>query len=581
MTDLLGELKVQVEEIRDRHSTLQPDQAFVAWFLQAIVPESANEDQSISDALTGGSGDKNLDAIYIAHEPKTVFLVQGKYQLRGRPAPEKRSDLVAFAQLAQPFLGRSESAFDQLVEAADPRIQRLMRRARARLDKDNFALQLYYVTTGRVSENLREDAARVAPTRLASFRVLDRADILRLLRDYVQGAAPPVPSLDLKFEGPMSLNREDPEAAISSWVFTMRCADLGKLYSRYKLRLFSRNVRGFLGEETPVNRAMRDTLKKEPDRFWYFNNGVTIVCDEAELKSVHGQTFLRVENAQIINGQQTTRVLSGIREEKATVVVKLLAIERATERSHAQYRKLIDDIVKATNFQNAISSADLRSNDEKQVRLERELRLLGYFYGRKRQAKREMALVMGSRRPRILTKEVLARAVAACTLKPEFWRGGQRRLFDDDFYDKVFPAGRSADEYLTYFWLHKIIRQCSKGDIRKGYAVYTVLYFLWNDIGDRLQRDRARFRYVAERDRTYGSLLADLQGVGRGMLDAAIRLFQRDHTGLGIADESTFFRRPGVEDAFATYWRSRGNPARRRVQTRAERFFDALENPTA
>src|SRR5947199_146537 len=108
MTDLLGELKVQVDEIRDRHSTLQPDQAFVAWFLQAIVPESTNEDQSISDALTGGSGDKNLDAIYIANDPKTVFLVQGKYQLRGRPAPEKRSDLVAFAQLAQPFLGRSE-----------------------------------------------------------------------------------------------------------------------------------------------------------------------------------------------------------------------------------------------------------------------------------------------------------------------------------------------------------------------------------------------------------------------------------------------------------------------------------------
>ena len=49
---------------------------------------------------------------------------------------------------------------------------------------------------------------------------------------------------------------------------------------------------------------MEHTLKKESQYLWYFNNGVTIVCDAAKEITEQNRLNLRVANAQIINGQQ-------------------------------------------------------------------------------------------------------------------------------------------------------------------------------------------------------------------------------------------------------------------------------------
>ena len=68
---------------------------------------------------------------------------------------------------------------------------------------------------------------------------------------------------------------------------------------------------------TGDNRGMEATLQKEPEYFWYYNNGITIVCDEAKQESSRGRQILRVTNPQVINGQQTTRTLAARRREAA------------------------------------------------------------------------------------------------------------------------------------------------------------------------------------------------------------------------------------------------------------------------
>jgi len=65
-----------------------------------------------------------------------------------------------------------------------------------------------------------------------------------------------------------------------------------------------------LGTKTAPNKGMAATLHEEPDHFFYYNNGITILCDRAERLTSKGNDFLRVSNPQIINGQQTSRVLS-------------------------------------------------------------------------------------------------------------------------------------------------------------------------------------------------------------------------------------------------------------------------------
>ena len=84
---------------------------------------------------------------------------------------------------------------------------------------------------------------------------------------------------------------------------------VGELYKFAGVRLFARNVRGYLGS-TEINRGMDNTISDEPEFFWYYNNGITIICDHAERVSSGGKDTLNVTNPQIINGQQTTRTLS-------------------------------------------------------------------------------------------------------------------------------------------------------------------------------------------------------------------------------------------------------------------------------
>jgi hypothetical protein len=217
---------------------------------------------------------------------------------------------------------------------------------------------------------------------------------------------------------------------------------IANLYEMSGKRLFARNIRGFLGESVDVNRSMEHTLHFEPERFFYFNNGITILCDEAKKVSSQGKDILRVSNPQIINGQQTTRTLAHKADEakKASVVVRVIKVPRGGNDGDEEFDALVKRIVQATNWQNVIRSSDLVANDRRQIELQRELRKRGYLYLRKRELKGEAKQNSGCKHYRLLKKEDLARAVAGCDLDPIEARSGVENLFEGDKYSYIFPS---------------------------------------------------------------------------------------------------------------------------------------------
>ncbi len=58
-------------------------------------------------------------------------------------------------------------------------------------------------------------------------------------------------------------------------------------YEEHGDRLFDGNIRKALGP-TPVNDAMIRTLSEEPEHFWYFNNGVTILAEQLTQAAARG-----------------------------------------------------------------------------------------------------------------------------------------------------------------------------------------------------------------------------------------------------------------------------------------------------
>lgn len=508
--DFFKDLQKEILEIRDRYPHLKADDAFIVWFLKAFITK--DEKQAI-DSLTGGSGDKSSDAIYIDHDNKIVFVVQGKFH-QNNTTIEPRSSIIALADLARSLMAEHKEAFEAVLNKANAKVKELLLESRKLIHQRDYQLVSRYVTTGKISEtNIREGESRIEDFETARFDTFAYKDLMKLMQDYMEGAAPPVPTISLNIQSTEVFNRIDKNTGITSWIITMKGAEVGKLYNDLGIRLFARNIRGYLGN-TEINKGMTNTMENEPDFFWYYNNGLTIVCDEAKQIKKGSSNIVKVKNAQIINGQQTTRTLALSPKNTAEVLVKLIEVPRDNDQHNNQYRYLVSEIVSATNWQNAISQSDLKSNDAEQVRIEKEFKKLNYFYIRKRMNKSEAIKYGADKYSFIIKKDVLARACAACILDPYEVRLGVDRLFEDDVYSKIFD-GRKASDYLLIYWLYRYVEYWSKGTNRYAYAKWHVLNILWHLFGSELKKNsiRNQFRFMTERKNSYNKQLEPLDKI--------------------------------------------------------------------
>jgi hypothetical protein len=300
-------LQVEIKELRDRHRNLRDDEAFVAWVLRCFIVDTEGEALA---ALVGGSNDKSLDALHIDESARKVYLLQGKYRDQVNTS-ESRSDVVAFADLARYFT--EEEAFTAYLHKLAPSAVDKVRAARERIKSRDYKLQLHFVTTVKVSETLVSEAKGIVrrASATADIEISDGKRVMRLLADYLDGVAPPVPLLELELENGLGvslsgiLQRFDQRNSIESWVVPVSVDQIAQMYKTAGIRLFARNVRGFLGD-TKINEKMQQTLEEEPEFFWYYNNGVTIVCDTAEQISRSGKKVLRLLNPH--RARRTKRV---------------------------------------------------------------------------------------------------------------------------------------------------------------------------------------------------------------------------------------------------------------------------------
>jgi len=571
------DLKTEIADMRERFPRLQDSDLFVAWFLKCFVTEK--EDEAIA-ALVGGSKDKSLDAIFVDEPAKKVFVVQGKYRHRMDSGTEHRSDVTAFADLAHIFA--DNGAFASYIEGLETAAAGKAEAARKRLHSRGYRLQLYYVTTGRCSASLTEEAERVVRQgdSTASIDIIDGKRILRLLADYLDGVAPPVPLLELEIENGQGikldgvLQRFDGHTRIESWVFPVGVWHIAEMYEQSGIRLFARNVRGFL-EETAVNKNMEATLLREPDYFWYYNNGITIICDQAEQKNSNGRKVMRIVNPQVINGQQTTRTLhkKATKDSKATVLVRVISVPRDCDEESNRFDNLVSKIVAATNWQNAIRASDLMSNDRRQIDLERNLRKLDYQYLRKRQSKGEARRHAGVRHRFLVKKDELAQAVAACDLDPSIVREGKERLFEERFYNQVFPNA-DPNYYLPRYWLVAYTQFAARGYPERAYAKWVVTHFVWQSMAKILGTRHQRALFIRVNERSNFESLGKLCNLAyKGVIQ-----FYRSRRGTGekAKDPSTFFQRKGLHRDFANYWNRDGGKYKSQFSKALKAFKDEM-----
>lgn len=156
--------------------------------------------------------------------------------------------------------------------------------------------------------------------------------------------------------------------------------DLAKLANRYtntslgRNVLFGQNLRESLVKSSTYE-GMRDTINKTPDKFWFFNNGITIIADDYDTinEGNNIESFV-LENFSIINGAQTTSALGKFLKE-AELNNDTEAIEKLKKVFVlARILKVKDDDFKSNiaiynNTQNPITTRDMTSNRKEQNQL--------------------------------------------------------------------------------------------------------------------------------------------------------------------------------------------------------------------
>ena len=231
-----------------------------------------------------------------------------------------------------------------------------------------------YVLTDRVAKT-KQFKSREVQSKTIKLEVMD---IERLFRH--TSAGKPRDELVVNFEevagGPLPCVWVPGQMSEYDYAMTVIPGEaLRFIYDKYGPRILEANVRSFLSVTGKVNKGIRDTLRNEPERFMAYNNGLVIVADEAHLgKAADGSPGITwLKGMQVVNGGQTSASLyftkkkySDVDLSRVRVPAKLIIL-RSQDVSNED--KLIADISRYANSQNAVKQSDLAANHPLHVAL--------------------------------------------------------------------------------------------------------------------------------------------------------------------------------------------------------------------
>jgi len=249
------------------------------------------------------------------------------------------------------------------------------------------------------------------------------------------------------------------EDDFDSYLCALPATLLAELYKKHSNRLLEKNVRSFL-QLKGVNKGMQDTIRKEPEKFIAYNNGLTITATARELMEYEGKTCIKtLSDFQIVNGGQTTATIyfsqkSGLSVGTIQVMAKINVAKNASEE---ELDELISKISMFSNAQSKVSKVDLRARSSQLIKLkslsESVLTAGGkkWFFERAKGEYATMIRINSAKKAQIektfprerrFTKEDLAKYYSAWGDKPYAVKKGGEKVFRL-FLEEISGEGKS------------------------------------------------------------------------------------------------------------------------------------------
>jgi len=261
------------------------------------------------------------------------------------------------------------------------------------------------------------------------------------------------------FNYPIEAIKAADEEKFESYLCVLNADILANLYKQYSSRLLEKNVRSFL-DFRGVNKGIKETIRKEPEKFIAYNNGLTITA--TKIKTFERKKKLYIEalsDFQIVNGGQTTATIyfsqkEGLDVSKVKVMAKINVAKQTNEK---ELDALINNISEYSNAQSKVSKVDLRSRNPQLIKIKQLSQSVitpsgaKWFFERSKGEYATMMRKAGSSKARIkkeyptsrkFTKEQMAKYVSAWGDEPYMVKKGGERIFRH-FIEKISPEDSS------------------------------------------------------------------------------------------------------------------------------------------
>lgn len=421
-----------------------------------------------ANSITDGSDDKKCDIIHVDRDEQIAVIAQCYVSSKKKPsAPSnKASDLnTAVSWLLQRPTG-------ELPERLRPAALEL--RA-CIIDGSINEVHVWYVHNLPESENVRQELVTVEHTAYSVLQnhfpgkkvsVLAQEVGIAKLEEWYNDTQSPILVSD-KIDFPISDGFEVKGEKWAAFVTAMPGRLLHSLYKKHGAKLFSANVRDYLGSrrsDANINNGIKRSAMDTPADFWVYNNGLTILVHSFDLPALRKKRTMSITGMSIVNGAQTTGALGSLSKPPTAGLMVPVRFVVTTDAD------TIFDIIQYNNSQNKVTASDFRSRDKIQRRLREEVALIprAEYEGGRRGGASDVI----RRNANLLPSYTVGQALAALQLDPEVAYNQKSDIWaSDSLYSKYFTDDITGTHLVFAYSLLRAVEARKSQLIAKSKSV--------------------------------------------------------------------------------------------------------------
>ncbi|MFA5210981.1 MAG: AIPR family protein [Patescibacteria group bacterium] len=426
--------------------------AFMVMILEKFFPEINNPLEQITD----GQNDLSIDAYFIDENKKTINLFQFKhtdiFETANRKDGIKEKEISDFILKLEAIWNKDKNYYNKANYKMKEAINEIWNAFENGYSKTN----IYFISnfSNTINDNNKKDAVKILEEKFrAKFISISLPEIIDSI------VKKNIAQVDIKMQLKGKNYFEESTGNIRALIAEVNALNFLKSILNEKEELnenvFNENVRVYLRANTKINKQIYDSIKSESNyKFFYYNNGITAICDSFTHNN-SDSPLIELENFQIVNGGQTTHSLynafkNNLKDKINDIYLLLRIYEVKKDRNIGQ------EIARFTNTQNPVKNRDIMSNDLIQIKIQKELERMGFFYERKKYEFRDKEVNADKK----IDAERIGQAMLSFYVdKPGSAKNKKQEIFGD-FYNDIFDEQRMNGNYvLLPYLLYKKIEE--------------------------------------------------------------------------------------------------------------------------